>query len=109
MVGWFGVVVVLTSIHPEDDPLARSVVALLIGGAVALTACPMLWALRRDPGTRDGAWAAAGRRASLIGLVIGVLVLLRTIDALALPVLIFLLGTAVVVELAFVVRGRAAG
>lgn len=108
LLAWLAVAAVLTSVHPEANPLGRSIGALSIGIAVALTACPLLWSLGRGAQSpSDGAWPTAGRRALLIGLVVSVVVLLRAIDALAMPLLLFLVGTAVLVELAFIVRGRA--
>jgi hypothetical protein len=105
---WLGVAAVLTSVHPEANPIGQSIGALIIGVAVALTAWPLLWTLGRGAQRHsDGAWTAAGRRALLIGIVVSVVVLLRAIDALAMPLLAFLLGTAVLVELAFILRARA--
>jgi hypothetical protein len=105
-VAWLGVAWALTSLSPVGSPAAQIIGAMLLGGAVALTACPILWraAAWRHTESAGGSWSAAGRRAGLIGLVVSVLVLLRAIDALALPVLVFLVVTAVLVEAAFTIR-----
>lgn len=103
---WFGVAWVLTSVSPVGNTSVQLFGAVLLGTAVTLTACPLVWlgTAGRLSDSSPGSWATAGRRSGLIGLVVSVLVLLRVIDALAFPVLVFLLVTALLVEAAFTIR-----
>jgi|GEM_PF-4499940 len=101
IMAWFVVAFVLTMISPEGDAGAQLFGALALGAAVGLTLWPLLWsATRHSP----GAIATAGRRSALVGLVVAILVVLRAIDVVAMPVVIFLIVGAVVVELGFTLR-----
>lgn len=101
LVGW-----VLTNLSPVGSAPVQLFGALAIGTAIALTACPLLWlaATGRHRHRAQGGWLVAGRRAGLIGLVVSVIVLLRVIDALAPSVLVFLVVTALLVEVAVSIR-----
>lgn len=75
--------------------------AISLGVAVALTVWPLLWSWRRDV---PGSIVSAGRRAGLAGLVISILVVLRALDAVSVPVVLFLVVGAVLVEAAYSLR-----
>jgi hypothetical protein len=98
---WLLVALVFTTISPEQDAAAQLLGALALGSAAALTAWPLLWSASR---TTPGAVVTAGRRSGLAGLVITILVVLRAIDVVTLPVLLFLIVGAILVEVAFSLR-----
>jgi hypothetical protein len=100
-VAWGIVALVLLTVSPVGDAGAQMLGAVSLGAAAALTMWPLLWtASRREPGSL----ATAARRASLVGLVVSVLVILRVLDLLVLPVVVFLVVGAFLVELAVSLR-----
>jgi hypothetical protein len=101
LVAWAVVAVIFISVSPVGDAGAQLGGAVALGSAVALTIWPLLWAGSR--GT-SGSLTTAGRRSGLAGLVTSILVVLRAIDVVALPVVIFLVIGAVLVEAAFSLR-----
>lgn len=101
LVAWLGVVIIFVSVSPVGDAGVQLLGALSLGSAVALTAWPLLWSMRRGA---PGSLVAAGRRAGLAGLVVSILVVLRALDAVSLPVVLFLVIGAVLVEVAFTLR-----
>ncbi len=98
---WFVVAIVFTMISPEDDAGAQLLGALALGSAVGLTLWPLLWSASRQV---PGGITTSARRSALAGLVVSVLVVLRAIDVVALPLLIFIVVAAVLVEVAFMLR-----
>jgi hypothetical protein len=104
-IAWVTVGLVFTNVSPVGSAGAQLLGALLLGTAVGLTAWPLLWSAGQHADRPPGAGlVTAARRSGLIGLVITILVVLRALDAVALPVLIFIVVTAVLVELAFTLR-----
>ena len=105
-VAWLLVAVVFTTLSPIGDAGAQLLGALLLGAAVGLTIWPLLWAAGRrgEHDTTATDMITSGRRSGLIGLVISILVVLRALDAVALPVLVFLVASAILVEVAFTLR-----
>jgi hypothetical protein len=101
LLAWIVVAVVLTTLAPTEDAGVQLLGALSLGTAVALTVWPVLWAARRGA---PGSLVTAGRRSGLAGLVVAILVVLRTLDVVALPVVIFLIIGAILVEIAFSLR-----
>jgi hypothetical protein len=101
LVAWLGVVIIFLSVSPVGDAGAQLLGAISLGTAVALTAWPLLWSLRRGA---PGSLVTAGRRAGLSGLIVSILVVLRVLDAVSLPVVLFLVVGAVLVEVAFTLR-----
>jgi len=101
IVAWFVVALVFTMISPVGDAGAQLLGALALGAAIGLTVWPLLWSARRS---HPGALVTAGRRAGLIGLVVSILVVLRAIDVVTLPVVVFLVVGAILVEIAFTLR-----
>lgn len=100
-VAWLIAAVVFTTISPVGDAGAQLLGALALGAAVALTLWPLTWWLRRGS---PGSLIAWGRRSGLAGLVVSILVVLRAIDVVSLPVVLFLVVGAVLVEVAFTMR-----
>lgn len=105
-IAWLVVAIVLTTISPIGNAGAQLLGALALGGAAGSTAWPLLWAAGRrghDDTSADDL-ITSGRRSGLIGLVVSILVVLRVLDAVAVPVLVFLVASAVLVEVAFTLR-----
>jgi uncharacterized membrane protein YhhN len=68
---------------------------------------PLLWIasfVRSRAIAYRGDWARAARRSALVGLVIVLFVLLRAQDALSVPVAVFIVAMAVLVELILSLR-----
>ena len=98
---WLLLALVFSTVSPERNAGAQLLGALALGTAVALTIWPLLWSASRDT---PGAMVTTGRRSWLVGLVVTILVVLRAIDVVTLPVLLFLVVGAVLVEVAFSLR-----
>ena len=98
---WLLLALVFSTVSPERNAGAQLLGALTLGAAVALTIWPLLWSASRDT---PGAMVTTGRRSWLVGLVVTILVVLRAIDVVTLPVLLFLVVGAVLVEVAFSLR-----
>jgi hypothetical protein len=98
---WLVVAAVFTLVSPVGSASVQLFGAIVLGTAVGLTLWPLLWSpIRSNP----GALVTAARRSALAGLVVAILVVLRAIDVVALPVVIFLIVGAVLVEVAFSLR-----
>lgn len=101
-VAWLALGFVFVSYDPTGNPAVLLTGALLLGLAVALTSAPLLW-LFAFAGARRiayrGAWWRAVRRAVLIGLVLTIFVVLRGQDMFSLPLALFVVTMAVLVEL----------
>lgn len=89
------------TLSPAGNAGMQLLGAISLGVAVALTVWPLLWSWRRDV---PGSIVSAGRRAGLAGLVISILVVLRALDAVSVPVVLFLVVGAVLVEAAYSLR-----
>lgn len=98
---WFVVAVVFTMVSPIADAGAQLLGALALGTAVGLTLWPLLWSASRST---LGSLVTSARRSGLSGLVITILVVLRAIDVVVLPAVIFLVVGAILVEVAFTLR-----
>lgn len=101
IVAWLIVAGVFTLMSPVGSASAQLVGAISLGSAVALTLWPLLWTGNR---AATGSIQTSGRRSGLAGLVITIFVILRAIDVVELPVLLFLVVGAVLVEVAFSLR-----
>jgi hypothetical protein len=103
---WVAVGWLLVSRSPVGQPLVQLAGAIAIGTAVGITLWPVSWlaAYARGAGPGRGDWATAGRRAAIAGLTVGVLVMLRGQGALSVPLAIFVVTLAVLVEAAFTWR-----
>jgi hypothetical protein len=98
---------VFTGLDPRQDPYNLLAGALLLGTAVALTLAPVLWLanfVRMRGIAYRGDWGRALRRAALVGLVIVLLVVLSAQDLLSLPIAVFVLAMAVLVEVTLSLR-----
>ena len=104
VISWLVVVIVFTNLSPIGNAGVQLLGALSLGAAVGFTAWPILWSAAGPVGQSRGGLGAAGRRGALIGLVVTILVVLRALDAVALPVLLFVIITAVLIEVTFTLR-----
>ena len=96
------VAVIFMTVSPVGDAGAQLLGAVGLGAAVGLTA--LAAALVRAPGRARARLTTAGRRGGLAGLVTSILVVLRALDVVSLPVVLFLVIGAVLVEVAFSLR-----
>lgn len=101
LVAWLVVAIVFATISPAGDAGAQLLGALALGIATGLTVWPLFWSASRNS---PGGIVTSGRRSGLVGLVITILVVLRAIDVVALPVVLFLVVGAVLVEVGFTLR-----
>jgi len=101
LLAWLVVAVVLTTLSPVGNALIQLLGAIALGTAVAMTLWPLLWSARRSV---PGSFVTAGRRSGLAGLVVAILVVLRSLDVVALPLVLFLIIGAVLIEVAFSLR-----
>jgi hypothetical protein len=100
---WLALGIVLLTLDPRLNATIVLIGAVLIGVAVALTLAPVLWIttfLRHRRIAYLGDWGRAARRAALAGLVATLLVILRSQDALNLPLAAFVMVMAVLAEVA---------
>ena len=98
---WLLVGLVLTTRDPVVDPSAGFIGAGLIGLAVALTLVPLIWLTifgRHRQIAYRGDWVRAGRRGAWVGIIVAVLIVLRTQGLLELPIALFLIALTVVAE-----------
>jgi low temperature requirement protein LtrA len=98
---WTAVGYVLTTVDPRDNSTVVVAGAVLLGTAVALTLAPVIWIasfVRRRIAYRGG-WMRAARRAALCGLVVTLLVILRSQGALSVPMAIFVIAMPMLVEM----------
>ena len=100
---WMAVGATLLTLDPVGNTGALLMGALLLGAAVALTLCPVLWlggfVLRGKGIAYKGDWWRAARRALLAGLVTTLLVILRGQGLLTTPLALFVVGMAILIEL----------
>jgi hypothetical protein len=100
-VAWVLVGFVVTTRDPVADPAAGFLGAALIGLAVALTLVPLLWLTvygRHHQIAYRGDWVRAVRRATWVGIVVAVLIILRVQGLLELPIALFIIALALVAE-----------
>jgi len=93
---------------PSEGPPAVLAGALLLGAALALTLAPLLWLAQFVRSKRiayRGDWWRAARRAGLAGLVATLFVLMRGQGAFSVPLALFIVAMAVLVELTLSLRG----
>jgi hypothetical protein len=101
LLAWAFVAVIFLTVSPVGDAGAQLLGAVALGAAVSITLWPLLWSASRSS---NGSLTTAGRRSGLAGLVTSILVVLRAIDVVSLPVVLFLVIGAVLVEAAFSLR-----
>jgi hypothetical protein len=98
---WLLVALVITTRDPVEDPGAGFIGAALIGLAVGLTTVPIFWLVvfgRHRRISYRGDWTRAARRGGWVGLVVGVLVVLRLQGVLELPIALFIVALVLVAE-----------
>ena len=98
---WVLVGLVVTTREPTADPRARYVGSLLIGVAFGLTTVPLFWLVvfgRHRRIAYQGDWTRAARRGAWVGMLAGVLVLLRVERVLEWPIALFLVALVFVAE-----------
>jgi hypothetical protein len=104
---WAVVALILVTFDPRADAAVLLAGALTLGAAIAGTLAPLLWligfALQGRIAYR-GDWWRAARRAALVGLIVAIFVLLRGEGALNLPLALFVVAMAVLVELTLSLR-----
>jgi hypothetical protein len=107
-IAWLAATYLMTTYDPRESAIALLAGAALLGTAVALTVAPVLWIgaymMSRQIGY-IGAWGRAGRRAALLGLVVATLIVMRAQGAFSLPIVVFVVAMAVLVELTLSLRG----
>lgn len=104
---WVAVAWLLVNRSPVGDPVVVLTGAVLMGGATGLTAWPLFWLggfMRQRRGEEAGDWGRAGRRALIVALTVTVLIMLRGQSTLTLPLALFVVTLAILVELAFSLR-----
>jgi hypothetical protein len=104
---WIAVVIFVTTRSPVGDVAVAMVGAVLIGTAFALTTMPLFWLAafqRRRRIAYRGDWLRAVRRGVEVGLVITVLVILRSQDAFSWPLAAFVTAMVVFVEISLSVE-----
>ena len=98
---WLLVALIVTTRDPLVEPAAGFVGAALIGLAVGLTAVPVFWLVvfgRHRRIAYHGDWTRAARRGAWVGLIVGVVVVLRIQGVLELPIALFIVALVVVAE-----------
>ena len=107
LAAWAAVALILVTSDPRTDAAVLLAGALALGGAVVVTLAPLLWlvsfALQGRIAYR-GDWWRAARRAALVGLIVVIFVVLRGEQALNLPLALFVVAMAVLVELTLSLR-----
>lgn len=105
---WLGLAYVFLNHFPTESAAALLAGTLLLGAAVAFTAAPLFW-IGSFIGTNRiayrGSWWRAGRRAALSGFVASLFVLMRGQDVFSVPLALFVVAMAVLVELTLSLRG----
>lgn len=105
---WLALAYVFLNLYPTESAGSLLAGALLLDAAIAATAAPLFWIgsfVRANRIAYRGSWWRAGRRAGLCGLVAALFVLMRGQDVFSLPLAIFIVAMAVLVELTLSMRG----
>jgi hypothetical protein len=98
---WVLVGLIVTTRDPVADPMAGFLGAALIGLAMALTLVPLIWLAvfsRHRMIAFRGDWIRAIRRATWVGIVVAVLIILRIQGLLELPIALFMMALAAIAE-----------
>jgi hypothetical protein len=107
LAAWAAVAFIFISSDPRTNAAVLLAGALTLGLAVAGTVAPVLWLVGFAAQGRiayRGDWWRAARRAALVGLIVAIFVVLRGEQALNLPLALFVVAMAVLVELTLSLR-----
>jgi hypothetical protein len=105
---WGAVVYLFMSYAPTEGASSLLAGGLLLGTAVGLSLAPVFWLasfVRNNRIAYRGSWWRAGRRAALCGLVVALFVLIRGQGMFSVPLMLFIVAMAVLVELTLSLRG----
>ncbi|HEY8135572.1 MAG TPA: hypothetical protein VIF08_05985 [Candidatus Limnocylindrales bacterium] len=107
LAAWVAVALIMVTFDPRANASALLAGALTLGAALTGTLTPLLWlvgfALQGRIAYR-GDWWRAARRAALVGLIVAIFIVLRGEQALNLPLALFVVAMAVLVELTLSLR-----
>jgi hypothetical protein len=98
---WLAVAGLLTQVSPTGRVEIQLAGALLIGLACGVTVAPLAWLAvfsRHRRIAYKGDWTRAARRGAWAGIVVALLVALRTQDAFSAPIAVFVVVMVVFVE-----------
>jgi hypothetical protein len=104
---WAGVAALLVGFDPRGNAAVLLAGALVLGAAIVATLAPLLWLAgfaRQGRIAYRGDWWRATRRAGLVGFIVALFVVLRGEAALSLPLALFVVAMAVLVELTLSLR-----
>lgn len=105
---WSALAYLFLNFYPSESAASLLAGAILLGAAIACTVAPLFWIasfVRSNRIAYRGSWWRAGRRAALCGLVAALFVLMRGQDVFSIPLALFVLAMAVLVELTLSMRG----
>ncbi len=105
---WSALAYVFLNYYPTESAAALLGGALLVGAAIGFTAVPLFWIgsfVRTNRIAYRGSWWRAGRRAALCALVAALFVLMKGQDVFSIPLAMFVVAMAVLVELTVSLRG----
>jgi hypothetical protein len=108
VLAWAIVVVLFTTRSPVGDVGLQVFGASLLGMAFALTTLPLFWLAaftRHGRIAYRGDWSKAVRRGAAVGLVVTVLVVLRSQGAFSWPLALFIVAMAVFIEIRLSAQG----
>jgi hypothetical protein len=98
---WLVVAGIVLTLDPVRAPLAGYGGAAAMAVAVGLTTAPLFWLAAFARGRRiafRGAWGRATRRGTWLGLIVGILVVLRLQDLFQPPLVLFIVALVLVAE-----------
>ena len=104
---WAAVAFLFAYQAPDEGATPLLAGALLLGAAVALTLAPVLWLfgfVRHNRIAYRGDWWRALRRGVLAGLVVALYVFMRGQGLYSLPLMLFIVAMAVLIELTLSLR-----
>jgi hypothetical protein len=107
LAAWAAVAVIVVTLDPRANAAVLLAGALAIGAATAGSLAPVLWLAGFATQGRiayRGDWWRAARRAVLVGLIVTIFIVLRGEEALNLPLALFVVAMAVLVELTLSLR-----
>jgi len=101
LAAWLVVAVIVSTRDPILDPIGGYAGAASMAGAVGLTAVPLFWLAAFARGRRvayRGSWGRAARRGAWVGLIAGVLVVLRLQELFQPQLALFIVALVLVAE-----------